>query len=64
MILNACLLYTSVEELVLEIRGKYDKITNGIASNSYDAVIVDDGVMAYAGKRIGLHIAGLILFLI
>lgn len=40
-----------VEELVLEIRGKYDKITNGIASNSYDAVIVDDGVMAYADQN-------------
>ncbi len=40
-----------VEDLVLEIRGKYDKITNGITSNSYDAVIVNDGIMAYADQN-------------
>ena len=40
-----------VENLVLEIRSKYDKIKNGISSNAYDAVMVDDGIMAYADQN-------------
>ncbi len=37
-----------VEATVLQIRDKYDKIVNGISSNSYDITLVDEGVMAYS----------------
>ena len=40
-----------VENLVSEICNKYDKITNGITANSYDVVIVDDGIIAYADQN-------------
>ncbi|MDO5411553.1 MAG: zinc ribbon domain-containing protein [Lachnospiraceae bacterium] len=40
-----------VDQLVLNIREKYNKIRNGIDSNSYDTVIVNDGVMAYSNQK-------------
>lgn len=37
-----------VEDMVLRIRDKYDKIVNGISSNSYDVIMIDEGAMAYS----------------
>lgn len=37
-----------VEAAVFQIRDKYDKIVNGISSNSYDITVVDEGVIAYS----------------
>lgn len=39
-----------VESAVFQIRDKYDKIVNGISSNSYDITVVDEGVIAYSEK--------------
>ena len=36
-----------VEATVLQIRDKCDKIVNGISSNAYDIIAVDEGVIAY-----------------
>lgn len=37
-----------VEDIVLQIRDRYDKIVNGISSSSYDILIVDEGTLAYS----------------
>ncbi len=37
-----------VEAIVLQVKSKYDKIVNGISSNSYDITVVDEGVTAYS----------------
>ncbi len=37
-----------VEDSVLRIRDKYDRIVNGISSNSYDIVMIDEGTLAYS----------------
>lgn len=37
-----------VEATVLQIRDKYDKIVNGMSSNAYDIIEVDEGVIAYS----------------
>lgn len=39
-----------VEAAVFQIRDKYDKIVNGISSNSYDITVADEGVTAYSEK--------------
>ncbi len=40
-----------VEADVLQIRDMYDRIVNGISSNSYDITVVDEGVVAYSEQN-------------
>ncbi len=40
-----------MEVTVSQIRDKYDKIVNGISSNSYDITVVDEGVTAYSEQN-------------
>lgn len=40
-----------VEAIVLQIRDKYNKIVDGIASSEYDITLVDEGIIAYSEQE-------------
>lgn len=42
---------TDVEAIVLQIRDKYNRIVNGISSNSYDITVVAEGAIAYSEQN-------------
>ena len=42
--------HEDVEDIVLQIRDKYDKIVDGISSDSYNVITVEEGILAYADQ--------------